>query len=223
MHIHYLAMVGKIDEIRQHLSKKPELLNVLEEDSCNTPLMVAISSNKLAIAKFLLSFGNIDIYAKDRDGKNILHFLLLEISDAQGEARRAYYDILETILQLDARYRVHNPKVIPLLEAQDKSGHSPLIMVSSSKNDEIRHTILDMAKKAQELVQLELRAQEVQKEEARLKLYSKKFPSVLRMGHGTKKSFFYFSLFGIWGASKRATTPTSPDLESKSLLEKKMV
>jgi len=223
MRIHYLAMIGNIDEIKQSLSEQPELLNVQEEYSYNTLLMVAISARQLLIANFLLLHKDIDVFVRNRDGLNILHFLLLEIVSAKSKEREAYYDIAATILHLDAQCRIHNPTVTPLLETQDKSGYTPLIMVSSSKNEEIRHTILDMAKKAQEDVQAKLKEREAQKEMVRLQLYSEKLPSILReRNKETKTSYQLFSFFSrIWD-KKQDEKPTSLEPERESLLGRKI-
>lgn len=148
MHIHYLAMIGEIDEFERHLSSKPTLLNALEKPMHSTPLMVAIASAQLAIAKFLLSFLNIDIYVKDRNGRNVLHFLLLGIVDAKSEERGAYYRIAEMILQIDAQRRVRDPKTPSLLKMCSESMDAALTLVTSYRNEEIRYRILNIARTA---------------------------------------------------------------------------
>jgi len=227
MYIHYLAMAGKIDELKQHLHDNPLLLNAKSKESGSSLLIVAVYSGQLEIAKFLLTFPDINIYAKDQNGRNVLHFLLLGVSEVKVEKRRAYYDIAETILQLDALHRAHSSMETILLETRDLRGCTPLLLIGLSEDEAIKSTILDIAKKAEERAQAELREREIQEEMARLELYSERSPSILREKNQEKKfgRWWSFSSFlstcGFLG-KKRVEDPTLLESERESLLKKKM-
>lgn len=215
MHIHYLVMMGKKDEVQQILDKNPELSNVADEDSGNTLLMVAISSWQLDIADFLLSRENIDIYTKNHNGYNILHFLLLAMVSVKSEERECYYNMAKRILQRETRDRISNPTIVPLLKTPNKSGLTPLILVSSPREAEISHRILDIAKDAEVTVLAEQEAK-------RLKLYSGMSPRFLREGNAKgSPSRWRFSLFWFW-SKKKVEEPMSLEPERERLIGRKM-
>lgn len=208
MHIHYLAMMGKLDELKQLLEERSELLNAQDGELRDTPLMLAAYSCKVAVVKCLLSRGA-DIYIRNSYGENILHGLTLYISNipigSTSERLTDYYTIVEMVLQRDAELRAVNSALVPLLEVKSR-GRTPLWIL----NDTARQKIQLMARAAEARVQhkraLVARAHEDKEARYRGSVYSATVPKV---SEPAKKYGGFARLLAAFGIMRRG--PQAPE------------
>lgn len=224
MYIHYLVLMGKLEELRHFLEQQPELLNAQEGKVSGTLLMVAAEYRQIKIVEFLLSKGA-DIYAGNLlYGSNVLYMLISKMSDvsvSDSAKLSDYYTIVAMILQRDAELRATNPALTPLLEVKNKEGHTPfwILRLSSSEDNEIKGKIQLMARAAEARVQHKrapvARAHEDKEARHRGSVYSATVPKV---SEPAKKYGGFARLLAAFGIMRRG--PQAP--EEVPLLKEKL-